>query len=113
MQTYNSFNELATAQTTTPAVSQMSVFNADFAGVQRLTPEQLKEIQPFMDAVNEAERKFREEYDKVDSPEAKRRLAKHFENNIKAKLEAPMKEYGVTVSWDEPPADAGHIDRVA
>ena len=28
MQTYNSFNELATSQSTAPAVSQMSVFNA-------------------------------------------------------------------------------------
>jgi len=132
MFTYNSFNELATANTTL-VQSQMSVFNADFAGVEWLTPEQRQTIQPFMDAVNEAERKFREKYDQIQKQEEiyytrrdenpifraaaaelkeqRHILATTFDRNDKARLEAPLKPYGVTVSWDEPQGYTS--DRVA
>ena len=93
MNTFNSFNALAAGQSvhSNMSLSQASTFNAEFAGVEYLTPEQHKQCYPYMDAVLEAEKAYR----------AKRLTASEFEKR-KASLEAPLKEHGVTVAWEEP-----------
>jgi len=124
MQTFNSFNELANASVQ-PVQSQMSVFNAEFAGIDDLTLEQHKQCEAPMNAVLKAEKTFRaaddvfiqeekqykEELERirqqVKSITAKRLAAANaFEKN-KATLEAPLKPYGVTVAWDEPSRNEG------
>lgn len=113
-----------------PPISEMSVFNADFAGLAGLSPEQLKEIEPFKDRVLEAERLFRvaddafrdqEERDRqaievakhnLKSTQASRHRAATDFDRGKASLEAPLKPFGVTVSWDEPQVDAVHLGEV-
>jgi len=84
-------------------VNSVTTTNADFAGVERLTPEQRNKIQPFMDSVSEAERAFRVADDELLSrqkqhqatiAEAQQKLAaitkqrlvaaNDFENNKKA-----------------------------
>jgi hypothetical protein len=116
MQTFNSFQELLVANTS----QQYATNNAEFAGLADLAPNEHTEVESLMDAVRQAEQDFRIADDerrehelqgkeavdaarrKLELITATRMQAANYFERTKASLEAPLKEYGVTVVWDEP-----------
>jgi len=112
------------------SANPMSVFNAEFAGIEDLTLEQRKQCKTYMDAVLKAEKTFRaaddvfmqeekqykEELERIRQQlkpiTAKRLAAANAFEKSKASLEAPLKPHGVTVSWDEPKVDVTRLGEV-
>ena len=109
------------------SMSQMTSFNAEFAGLSGLTPEQKNQADKYMRKVLEAEAVFRKADDtflnKQRQEEQEVQAAQQALNAVRSKLnatiqdrtraaktfhmshaslEAPLKPFGVTVIWDEP-----------
>jgi len=129
MQTYNSFNELAVAQSGAIFHSAMSVFNASYKADRKLTPEKQANLDARMLQINDAEQKFRTQDDAFISQQrlysesgdktkldevTKQRLAAAQTFDAKMQKAAnDLKQDGITLIRDEPRVDRTHLDVLA